>query len=47
MEEKRQVSRVFHPEPQGELMALPNGSNAQVLVGEPAYQLTSGEIVAL
>jgi hypothetical protein len=45
--EPRQVTRAFHPEPEGDLLPLPNGSNAEVLVGEPAYQVTSGEIVAI
>lgn len=41
------VSRVFHPEPQGELVELRDGINAGVAVGEPGYQLSSGELVRL
>jgi hypothetical protein len=46
-EEKRQVVRCWYPEPRGALFALDNGSNAEVLIGNPAYQVTSGEIVTL
>lgn len=47
MAETRQISRVFHPEPEGDLLMLANGSNAQVLKGEAAYQLTTGELIAI
>lgn len=43
----RLVTRVWFPEPRGDLLDIGNGINAQVLVGDPAYQVTSGEIVAL
>lgn len=45
--EKRLVTRVWHPEAKGELLDLGAGVNAEILTGDPAYQLTSGEIVAL
>jgi len=45
--ESRLATRVWFPEDRGELLDLGNGINAQILVGEPAYQVTSGEIVAL
>lgn len=41
------VARVWHPEAVGELLDLRHGVNAEVLVGNPAYQLSSGEIVAV
>ena len=40
------IATVWHPDPYGELIDTPHG-NVRVLVGEPAYQLTSGEIVPL
>lgn len=45
--DKRQVSRCWYPTARGALLALDNGSNAEVLIGDPAYQVTSGEIIAL
>ena len=45
--EPGQVVRCWFPEPRGALFELPNGANAEVLIGAPAYQLTSGDIVAL
>lgn len=45
--EKRHVVRVWHPEAEGDLLDLGSGINADIQVGDPAYQLTSGEIVAL
>lgn len=42
-----QVSRCWHPAPPGDLVEALNGSMIAVHVGAPAYQLTSGEIVAL
>lgn len=45
--EKRLVTRIWHPTPEGELFDLGQGVSAQVLMGDPAYQVTSGEIVAL
>lgn len=42
-----QVSRCWHPAPQAELIPARDGSNIAVLTGEPAYQLSSGEVVAL
>lgn len=45
--ESRQVTRVFYPEVSGELLPLPNGTNAALAVGEPGYQITSGEIIAI
>ena len=43
--ESRQIARVWHPDPLAALVPLKNGSNAEVLIGEPAYQLVTGEIV--
>jgi hypothetical protein len=45
--EERQVTRVWHPEPEGALLHLKDGVHAEVLIGEPAYQVSSGETVAL
>jgi hypothetical protein len=45
--EPGQVVRCWFPEPRGPLFQLDNGANAEVLIGAPAYQLTSGDIVAL
>lgn len=45
--EKRLITRIWHPEALGDLFDLGNGINAQVLTGDPAYQVTSGEIVVL
>jgi hypothetical protein len=45
MNEKRQVVRVFYPTVWVDLFALSNGSNAEVKVGEPGYQLSTGEII--
>lgn len=40
-----QVTRCWHPAPRGELVDLGRDRMAQVLVGEPAYQMTDGRIV--
>lgn len=45
--EPRQVSQVYFPEPDTALLDLGGGINANVLTGEPAYQLSSGEIITL
>lgn len=45
--EKRQVVRCWYPESRGELFDLGRDINAQVLIGDPAYQVTDGEIVSL
>ena len=46
--EKRIVTRIWHPAPEGgPLFDVGAGVNAEVLTGDPAYQLTSGEIVAI
>lgn len=45
--EKRRVTHVFHPEPAHDLLHLGQGIHARVAVGEPSYQLDSGETVAL
>lgn len=45
--ENRQVTRVFYPVVDGELLQLPNGTNAVLEVGEPGYQLSSGELIPL
>lgn len=45
--DKRLVACLFHPDAAVGLQDMGDGVNANVLVGNPAYQLTSGEIVAL
>lgn len=45
--ESRQVSCVYFPDPRGYFVMLPDGSNARVLTGEPAYQVSDGDIVTL
>lgn len=45
--EVAQVTRVFHPEPPVELIELANGTNAQVVVGDAGYQITTGELIAV
>lgn len=45
--DKRLAVRVWYPEARGELLHLDNGIHAEVLIGNPAYQVSSGEIVAL
>ena len=45
--EKAQVVRCWHPEAKHDLAQLKNGANIEVKVGNPAYQLTTGEIVSL
>lgn len=47
MEEKRMVTRVWHPQAPVDLVSIGRDVNAVVVVGNPAYQVTSGEIVAL
>ena len=46
MYKKTPVSTVWHPESQGDLLDTIWG-NVRVLKGEPAYQLATGEVVAL
>lgn len=43
----RLTTRIWYPEPRGHLFDIGNGINAEVLVGAPAYQVSSGEIVAI
>lgn len=43
----RLATRIWYPEARGELFDLGNGINAAVLIGPPAYQVSSGEIVAI
>jgi hypothetical protein len=43
----RLVTRMWYPEPRGDLFDLGNGINAAVLIGPPAYQVSSGETVAI
>lgn len=43
----RLATRVWFPEDRGAHFELNNGVNCAVLIGEPAYQVSSGEIVAL
>lgn len=44
---EHQVSRCWYPDADLELIDMANGSMVAVLVGEPAYQLSSGEIILL
>lgn len=44
--EKRLVSRAFYPEPRAEF-ELFDGIFAAVALGEPGYQLSSGEMITL
>ena len=43
----RLATRIWHPDARGDLFDLGGGINAQVLIGNPAYQVSSGEIVAI
>lgn len=43
----RLVSRVWYPDPRGDLLDLGNGINAAVLIGAPAYQVSTGDIIAI
>lgn len=45
--EKRLVARCWHPEAVPGLIDTGDGVMAESLVGNPAYQLSSGDIVAL
>lgn len=45
--DSRLATRVWFPEDRGTHFELNNGVNCAVLIGEPAYQVSSGEIVAL
>lgn len=45
--DKRLATRVWFPEPRGDLVDVGNSINAAVLIGAPAYQVSSGEIVAV
>lgn len=45
--EARTVTRCWHPEAEPGLIDTGNGVMAEILVGNPAYQVSSGEIVAL
>lgn len=47
LDDPEQVSRCWHPEPKAPLVQAKNGSCIEVLVGDPAYQKTTGEIVAM
>jgi hypothetical protein len=38
---------VTHPQPQGEHLHLANGVHAVVAIGPAAYQLSTGEIIAI
>lgn len=43
---EHQIATVFHPDAQGETLGT-NLGNVRVAKGDPAYQLTTGEIVSL
>lgn len=45
--ETRLVSVCWHPDPPAEFLDLGRDINARVLVGNPAYQLSSGEKFAV
>lgn len=45
--EKRMVTRIWHPTAPCDLHHLREGIHAEVLEGEPAYQVTSGEKIDL
>jgi hypothetical protein len=42
-----EISRLWHPAPPCALLEIGNNITARVLVGEPAYQRVTGEIVTL
>ncbi|MES2148601.1 MAG: hypothetical protein V4508_02300 [Pseudomonadota bacterium] len=44
---RHQVARCWHPDARGEVFDMPNGSMVAVLVGAPAYQLSTGETINL
>ena len=44
---QEQVARCWHPEPAAPLIQARNGSNIEVLAGEPAYQFSNGRKVDL
>jgi hypothetical protein len=43
----RLATRIWYPDPRGDLFDLGAGVNAHVFIGEPAYQVSSGEIVVI
>jgi len=43
----RLATRVWYPDPRGDLLDLGNGINAEVLIGAPAYQVSTGDIIAI
>lgn len=45
LQERRQVTRLFHPEPPYELFDLGNGVRATVSQGPAGYQLDTGETI--
>lgn len=45
--DKRLAVRLWYPEDRGDILHLDNGIHAEVLIGNPAYQVSSGEIVAV
>jgi uncharacterized membrane protein len=44
---EKRVTRMFYHEARPELFDLGNGVNACVVLGDPGYQTTDGEIVTL
>jgi hypothetical protein len=42
---EHQIATVWHPEAVGEVLESQNLGNIRVLVGEAAYQLSTGEVV--
>lgn len=41
------MTRVWYPEPRGDLLDMGNGINAAVHIGAPAYQVSTGETIAI
>jgi hypothetical protein len=45
--EKREVARCWHPLAPVAFLDMPRGYNVAVCAGQPAYQLSNGEIITL
>jgi len=45
LSERRQVVRFWHPDKFDSIIHAKNGAGIEVCVGNPAYQLTTGEII--
>jgi hypothetical protein len=42
-----QIACIWHPEAVGEVLETPSLGNIRVRIGEPHFQLTSGDVVFL